>query len=430
MAMSKARVQRADRDQFRLEAIDLDGLVAPDHRVRSVWSYVQGLDLSSFYAAILAREGEPGRPPIDPAILLCLWLYGTLEGIGSARQLALLAEQHHVYRWICGGVGVNYHTLSDFRVAHAEFLDRLLTESLVALMQAGVTSFEEVAQDGLRTRASAGAGSFRRRETLEAKLAAAGERVEQLKQEVAEEPAASSRRRKAAQERAAREAKERAEAALRHLAELEKRRLREKKTHKKRAAERNEPRSSLSDPEARVMKMADGGFRPAYNLQQAMDVTSGAVTGVAVSNSGSDRGQALPMLEQVRERTAVWPKRWLADTGYADAEDIEAIAKLGEGSVETYICLPAGRGGKPATKPRPAGPEVQAWRQRMQSPAGEKIYKHRCLAEWVNAGMRNRGLRCLCVRGLAKVRAVLLWQAVAHNFLCLLRHKLIKPAAA
>lgn len=430
MAMSKARVQRANRDQFRLEAMDLDGLVAPDHRVRSVWSYVQGLDLSSFYAAILAREGEPGRAPIDPAILLCLWLYGTLEGIGSARQLALLAEQHHVYRWICGGVGVNYHTLSDFRVAHAAFLDRLLTQSLVALMQAGVTSLEEVAQDGLRTRASAGTGSFRRRATLEAKLAVATERVERLKRELAEEPAASSRRRKAAQERAAREAEERAEAALQHLAELEKRRLREQKTHKKRAAEREAPRASLSDPEARVMRMPDGGFRPAYNLQQAMDVKSGAVVGVMASNSGSDRGQALPMLEQVRERSGLWPKRWLADTGYADADDIQAIANLAEGCVETYIALPAGRDGKPATKPRHGGPEIQAWRQRMQSSAGEKIYKHRCQAEWVNACMRNRGLRSLWVRGLAKVQAVLLWHAVAHNFLCLLRHKLIMPVTA
>ena len=429
--MSKARVQRANRDQFRLEAMDLDGLVEAEHRVRSVWAYVEGLDLSSFYAAILAREGEPGRAPIDPAILICLWLYGTLEGIGSARQLALLAEQHHVYRWICGGVGVNHHTLSDFRVEQAEFLDRLLTQSLVALMQAGVTSLEEVAQDGMRTRASAGSGSFRRRATLEAKLAAAEERVARLKREVAEEPAASSRRRKAAQERAAREAKERAQAALQHLAELEKRREREKKTHKKRAAERPEPRASLSDPEARVMKMADGGFRPAYNLQQAMDSKSGAVVGVAVSNSSSDRGEALPMLRQVRQRAAaIAPRRWLADTGYADAADIEAMASPAEGSIEAYIALPAGRGGKPATKPRPAGPVIQAWRQRMQSTAGQQLYKRRCLAEWVNAGMRNRGLRWITVRGMAKARAVLLWQAVAHNFLCLLRHGLIKPAAA
>jgi transposase len=181
---SKVRLQLADRNQLLLVPTDLDRLVPLDHEVRSVWRFVGQLDLSPLHDAIRAREGHPGRPPIDPAILFCLWLYATLEGIGSARELERLADYHHAYRWICGGVSVNHHTLSDFRVEEEAFLDDLLTRSVVALMEAGVASLEEVAQDGLRTRAAAGSSSFRRKATLEAKLAGARSRIEQLKAEV------------------------------------------------------------------------------------------------------------------------------------------------------------------------------------------------------------------------------------------------------
>lgn len=424
----KVRLERADRSQIRLEAVDLEALVPADHRVRSVWAFVAGLDLSPLHEPVKSREGKAGRPAIDPAILVCLWLYATLEDVGSARELARLTRAHVAYRWICGGVEVSYHTLSDFRVGQSGFLDELLTGSVTALMEAGVTSLEEVAQDGLRTRASAGGGSFRRRPTLEQKLAAAREWVERLKGEAQSDPAASSRRRAAAEVRAAQEAEQRAQAALEALKDVEKRKAARKS---KDGDKQSQPRASTTDPEARVMKMADGGFRPAYNLQIAMDTRSGAVVGVQVSNEGSDKGLIMPMVEEVQRRFARLPDRWLADTGFASNEAAEQLAAAGERGVEAYMPIPTGFGGKPAVTPPAKRPAALAWHDRMAREETKAVYKRRSLVEWVNAGMRNRGLTRLTVRGTARAKAVLLWQAVVHNMLCLQRNGIrTLPAAA
>jgi transposase len=426
----KVRLERADRSQIRLEAVDLEALVPADHRVRSVWAFVAGLDLRPLHDAVKSREGQAGRPAIDPAILVCLWLYATLENVGSARELARLTRAHVAYRWVCGGVEVSYHRLSDFRVGQAGFFDDLLTRSVTALMEAGVTSLEEIAQDGLRTRASAGGGSFRRRPTLEAKLGAARERVERLKREAQDDPAASSKRRAAAEARAAREAEQRAKAALEAMEQIEKRKAERKKSGKD-GEKQSPPRASTTDPEARVMKMADGGFRPAYNLQIAMDPQSGAVVGVQVSNDGSDKGLTMPMVEEIQRRFARLPRRWLADTGFASNATAEQLAGAGERGVEAYMPIPTGFSGKPAAPPPATMPAARAWHERMAREETKAVYKRRSLVEWVNAGMRNRGLVRLTVRGMARAKAVLLWQALAHNMLCLQRNGMSTlPAAA
>ena len=109
------RVQRPVRDQVEFYQGDLDSLIEFDHQVRVVWDFVQGVDVSNLYQFIRAFEGSAGRPPIDPRILLALWLYAMLRGVGSAHVLAQLCSEHIAFRWLCGGVSVNYHTLSDFR---------------------------------------------------------------------------------------------------------------------------------------------------------------------------------------------------------------------------------------------------------------------------------------------------------------------------
>src|SRR5438067_1738383 len=156
------RVVTANRAQLQLRPLDLESLLPPEHRARAVWAVVEQLDLRAFYDAIVARGSEPGRPAIDPQILVALWLYATSEGVGSARELARLCEAHDAYRWLCGGVSVNHHTLSDFRVGCADLLDRLLSEHLAALGEAGVVDLDTLAQGGVRIRASAGTGSVRR----------------------------------------------------------------------------------------------------------------------------------------------------------------------------------------------------------------------------------------------------------------------------
>src|SRR5260370_21176194 len=199
------RLLTAERRQVVLRAVDLDGLVAEDDAVRDVWAFVEGLDLRALDAAIEAREGEPGHPAIDPKILMALWLYATLRGVGSARALERLCAREIGFQWLCGGVGVNYHTLSDFRVAHGDLLDRLLSESVAALCAEGLVSLERLSLDGVRVRASAGAASFRRRPSLEDCRQQAQQLVHRLKREGPDDPAAGERRRQAARMRAAAE---------------------------------------------------------------------------------------------------------------------------------------------------------------------------------------------------------------------------------
>src|ERR1700758_278061 len=214
------RLRTVDRQQL-LPAMPLEDLLDTDHQARIVWDFVAGLDLSPLYARIRAVEGGPGRPAIDPRILTAVWLYATLEGVGSARALDWLCANHNAFRWLAGGVPVNYHTLADFRVAEVDFLDRVLTHSVAVLRDQDLVDLNRVAQDGMRVRASAGAASFRRRPTLEECLQQAQEQVQRLRAELEADPGEANRRQRQAQERAAREREERIRQALERVPELE-----------------------------------------------------------------------------------------------------------------------------------------------------------------------------------------------------------------
>src|SRR5271168_2249520 len=261
--MGEARVVRPDRRQLRWDMIDLEGLLPAEHRARLVWSFVESLDLSPLYDQILAREGEAGRPAADPAVLLSLWLYATIEGVGSARELERLAGSDVAYRWLAGGVPLNYHGLADFRVEHVELLDRLLTQSVTALIGEGLVTLAEIAVDGTKIRASASKKSFKTGDKLLEIEAAVAERLDALKQELTDDPGASSRRRQAARERAARKVKERAGHALAALERLKAERKARADRHAKDEAKKKEPKASTTDPEARYMRFPDGAVRPA-----------------------------------------------------------------------------------------------------------------------------------------------------------------------
>ena len=266
-----ARVLMPNRAQIELRASDLESLLPEGHRARMVWAYVEQADLSRMYAGIRAVEGGSGRTPIAPEILFALWLYATLDGVGSARAIARLTQEHDAYRWICGGVQVNHHTLSDFRIDQGEALDGLLTDSVAALLSVGAVKLKRVAQDGMRVRASAGAASFRRKPSLEKCLEEARCQVATLKQQVDDDPGALTRRQQAGRERVGRERQERIERALERLPELA--RIKEKQGKKPEDA-----RASTTDAEATVMKMGDGGFRSAYNAQYATDSASQVIS--------------------------------------------------------------------------------------------------------------------------------------------------------
>jgi transposase len=407
------RLRTADRQQL-IPALPLDNLLEQDHQARLVWDFCLGLDLSSLYDQIHSRQGGPGRAAIDPRLCTALWLYATLEGVGSARALAWLCSGHHAFRWLVGGVSVNHHTLSDFRVEHGDFLDQVLTHSVAVLREQNLVDLNRVAHDGVRVRASAGAASFRRRPTLEEHLHEAEEQVRRLKEELDDDPGAPSRRQAQARARAARERTERLRQALARLPELE---------AKKKPDAKHKARASSTDPEATVMKRADGGFRPAFNIQYTADGPSQVIVAVEVTTSGSDMGQLKPQLKEVHERFGVSPKEALADGGFAKHEDIEQIEREC-GGCRVYAPVPEPKDPKvDRYAPHPGdSAEVIRWRARMGSEEGKAIYKDRAsTAECVNAQARNRGLVRLLVRGRDKVKAIALWFAIAHNVVCGLR---------
>ena len=416
------RVLTAQRNQIALRPMDLEATVGPEHAVRNVWAFVERLDLSALYAGIGSVEGGAGRPAIDPQILMALWLHATVDGVGSAREIERLTEAHDAYRWICGGVNVNHHTLSDFRCARVDLLDELLTDSVAVLVNKGLVKLARVAQDGMRVRASAGSASFRRRSTLELCLKQARAQVQALKGELDADPDASNRRRRAAGERAAEEREKRLTQALEQLAQVEKQKNKKPVAKKENETEeqhkkRSEPRASSTDAEARVMKMADGGFHPAYNVQFTTTTDSQIIVGVAVNNCGSDLGQLSPMLDQVQHRYEQCPAEWLADGGFARNADIEDAHRRG-----ITVYAPVRHPRDSSRDPHVALPDdseaIVQWRQRMGSEAAKEIYKQRAAtAECVNAIARARGLTQFLVRGLNKVKAVALWYALAHNLM-------------
>jgi transposase len=425
------RLRKAERRQVGLRPISLEDLLPPDHRARFVWRFAERLDLSALYGAIKAVEGHPGHPPADPRILLALWLYATVEGVGSARELDRLCREHIGFEWLCGGVGMNHTTLADFRVAHGAVLERLLVDSFAAMLKTGHASLARVAQDGMRVRAAAGAASFRRQASLERCRAEAAAEVARLRAELESDPGALSRRQAAARQRAAADRERRVEAALAVAGQLAAKQPADQRPHDEdptqpedepagegAAKSPTEPRVSTTDAEARVMKMPDGGFRPAFNLGFASDPRSGMIAAVTLDNRGSDKGQLRPMSERLAEAYGQRPGEHLVDGGFAKLADIEALAAAG---VVVFAPVPKPRdAGRDRHLPRDGdGPGVAAWRQRMGGEAAKTVYKERAAtAECANAQCRNRGLLRFLVRGLEKAKAVGLWHALAHNMIC------------
>ena len=408
----KPRLRLPIRDQIEMRSASLDDLLEADHPVRVVWAAVCSLDLKSWLGEIKAVEGHVGRDATDPRLLVALWTFATLKAVGSARQLAALCQECLPYQWLCGGVSVNYHMLSDFRSSGGEKWDELLTQIVGTLLDAGLVKLDRVAQDGMRVRASAGKSSFHRRSTLEECLQAAREQVETLKQLAEEDTAKPTRRQRAARERAARERQQRVEEAMRQCEEL--RQQREASCGRKEL----EARASTTDPEARVMKFPDGGFRPGYNVQFATDTESGVIMGVEVTNAGGDGEELPPMLDQLKERYERMPNEALVDGGFATKD---AIDQAGERGCTVYAPIKAeekkrANGEDPYARRKGDTDAVAAWRSRMGTEAAKLIYKLRGqTAEWVNAQARNRGFWFMPVRGQPRCRIIALLFAIAHN---------------
>lgn len=412
-----ARLRLPVRDQVEFCWASLDQMIDREHPARVVWEFVSRLDLSAWLDEVLAVAGRPGRNTTDPRILLALWIYATLQGVGSAREIATLCEDHLAYRWLCGGVTVNYHMLADFRSQGSLRLEELHVSIVGTLMAQGLVTMTCVAQDGLKTRAAAGKSSFRRKETLERCLAEAREQIATLKRLADENAHELSARQQSARERAAREREERLTQALEQCQQAQ---AQQAKTAQKSGRAPKEVRVSTTDPEARVMKMADGGYRPAYNVQFNTDIESGVIVGVNVTNAGSDGDQLPIMLDQLQEHYGFRPGAALVDGSYGTLPTLEKAA-----SQNCIVYTPLkdearqlAEGTDPHAPKAGDSPAISSWRKRMGTEAAKQLYRWRAqTAEWINALCRNRGLQQFLVRGLKKTRGVAVLHAITHNLI-------------
>jgi transposase len=411
------RVVRPDRQQLRWDMVDLDSQLAEDHRARLVWTFVEGLELTAFYDRIKARDERAGRPTSDPAVLLALWLYATLEGIGSARVLDRLCRHHTAYRWLCGGVPINHTMLSEFRRESGEDLDQLLTRSLTSLIAEGLVSLEEVAIDGTKVRARAGRGSLSKAKRLAAIEHAVGERIVELKSEVEQDPGGPGRRSRDRSLRAAEERAARIKRAQEKLSKLTEEQAKRAKTHAAEEAQKGEPKVSTSDPEARSMRLPDGATAPAWNVQVA--TSGGFIVTIDPTDRRNDTGLAPGLVEQITARCGRAPDRLLADTRAMTQPDIVDLVGR-HPTLKIYSPPPAEQDTVTAEnerkrlwKRRREPPPVKEWRERMASEEGKETYRRRKLTECAHALMKNRGMDRFMVHGRKAVHAVCLIQALA-----------------
>lgn len=411
------RLRVPHRDQVEMSWSSLDQRLDPDSQARIVWSLVCQLDLDAWLVDIKAIEHHVGRNATDPRLLVALWVFATVKGVGSARELERLCGDHLAYQWLCGGVSVNYHMLADFRSQGGERWDELLTQIVATLMAEDLVTMQRVAQDGMKVRADAGKSSFRSRDRLEQFLDDARQQVETLKQLAETNPDELTRRQRGARERAAKDRQARIEQAAQECEELRKDR---EKSAQQSGRKPTEARASTTDPEARVMAFSDGGYRPGYNVQYATDTATGIIVGVEVTHAGTDNEQMPPMLDQLESRYGRHPDEILVDGGFASLDAIEAA--------ETRDCkvyAPVKNEGKqteagqdPYARKKKDSDATAAWRKRMGEASSKVLYRLRSqTAEWVNALCRNRGFRQMPVRGRTRCRIVATLYAITHNLI-------------
>lgn len=404
--MSKPRVTEPERRQGVIRFEMPDDALEPEHPARVLWQALGKLDLSDFVADARAVEGRAGRPTYSPRMMLTLWTYAISCGIGSAREIERRTRSEKAFQWIVGDVSVGHHVLSRFRVGHQDALDKLMTNILAALMHKGVLLLRLVAQDGMRVRASASAPSFRRSASLEECREQAALHLKAVLAQ-ADDPELSTAQR-AAREAGARDFQRRVDEAIATVEELQ------SGTRRSDAP----ARASTTDPEARVMKMADGGFRPAFNVQMA---TAGSelggprtVVGVNVTNIGSDMASLTPMLDQIERRTGQLPEVLLADANHGGHAAIVGARARG---VDTLVPVPKRRARTDERDRRSTDPDVMAWMKRMEEPDAKELYRARAgLCEWTNAQVAGRcGVRQFLVRGIQKVTSAALLFAITVN---------------
>jgi transposase len=322
---AQVRCKPINRQQLLFRPVDVEKLIEPDHPARAIWELTGKADLTPFYADLEAVEGVAGRPPWDPQLLTSLWIYAYKEGINSAREITRLCTYHPAYQWLTGLQVINHHTLADFRTEHREALDELFIEILGVLSHEGLITLERVMQDGTKVKACASDKSFHRKATLEDHLRLAREQVKQMGDPESEEV---SQRVAKARERALREKQERLKEALEVLDQMQAARTKASAKEGDKGKQK-QVRVSSTDPQARVMLQAKGGYGPSYNTQISTDAKAKVIVAVGVSQSADDGGELIPAVERIEANLGEKPRQIVADGAYPTQDNIAAMAKEG-----------------------------------------------------------------------------------------------------
>jgi transposase len=307
-----------DRTKLELRAYDLDSLIAHDHAARFIWELAGKWNLSVFESKCKTEQGKAGRPCWSARLLVSVWVYSYTLGVAAARAIERMSSHEPGLRWLTGDEPINYHTLSNFRVGDEEALKELFAQFLTMLESAGEIDLKTILHDGTKMKAVAGKSSFHRRKTLEHRLKQARKVVRELDRRATEVGEAVDEKRQAAQVRAAREKLQRAEAAMEKLKKLE---------AKAAAEEKAAIRVSDTEPEARKMKHADGGWAPSYNMQVSTEGKMKAVVAIGLCTEANDMHQLTPALERIEETTGKLPQRIVTDNGYVSRDNIEQSSR-------------------------------------------------------------------------------------------------------
>jgi len=307
----KARVKLVDRSQVLLRTVNVDRLIPEDHPARSIWEVLSDLDLEGFRTGIMAVEGRAGQSPFDPKVLLSLWIYALKDGVTSAREIAKRCGYDPAYQWLTGMKPINYHTISDFRTEHGAALNELFVQLLGVLTHQGLITLERVAHDGTKIRANAAGDSFRREKTLSDHLESAQDYIDELETQGDEIDLRKAR----ARERAAKQRKERIERAIEEIEKM--------------APDKTEPRASITDPDARIMKIGGEGFGAGYNVQISTDAQASIIVGVGVTQSAADSDELIASIDRIKQNFEQLPDQMLVDGGFANKQNIVDAAGLG-----------------------------------------------------------------------------------------------------
>ena len=311
------KVRKPERAQVQFVSTSLDDLIDESHLARKIWHFVESLNTTVLFSGLKTQEGKAGQRAIDRQVLLALWLYALISGITSGREIARRIESDNPFKWIAGGLHINYHTIDDFRSTNKDSFGDLMVQMIASMISADVISGETIAVDGMKISAKAKGSRFHRKKTIEEYLAQAEAYLKQLEESSMEE---LNRKKKAAKERATKERVTKCKKALATFEELK--------------DKSGKARVSITESEARVMKGSNGaGHKPSYNVQVSTDVDSFIITGIEVTQDYNDSHGIEKVLPEIEKNLGKPPKSMITDAGYPTFNN---MALLDEKGIEYY----------------------------------------------------------------------------------------------